>query len=58
LKHQRLVLDHVAQYRPHRATSGRREILEEASEELVEEITVHHEVAEPDEAASHPQQPG
>ena len=58
LKHQRLVVDHVAQHRPHRATSCRREVLEEASEELVEELAVRDEVAEADEAASHPQQPG
>ena len=58
LKHQRLVVNHLAQNRPHRATSCRREILQETSEDLVEELAVRDEVTETDEAASHPQQPG
>ena len=46
LEHQRLVADHVAQQRPHRAAPSHREVLEQSSEELVEELAVRDEIAE------------
>ncbi len=58
LKHQCLVVHHIAEHRPHRATPCHREVLEQASEELVEELAVRDEVTEADEAASHPEQAG
>ena len=51
-------MDHVAQERPHRPASSHREVLEESSEELVEQLAVRDEVAEAHEEAPHPEQRG